>query len=87
MALKQKVIEKVMFVGNVELLAYISVTSIFGDKNLITFNASYKKESKDGDQIKICQYSFAPNLSGDNFIAQAYEHMKTLPEFAEAEDC
>jgi hypothetical protein len=32
-------------------------------------------------------YSFAPDLNGKNFIAQAYEHLKTLPEFAGATDC
>jgi hypothetical protein len=27
------------------------------------------------------------DLSGSNILAQAYEHLKTLPEFANAEDC
>jgi hypothetical protein len=30
---------------------------------------------------------FTHNLAGKNFIAQAYDHMKTLPEFAGATDC
>lgn len=30
-------------------------------------------------------YSYA--LDGDNPIKQAYEHIKTLPEYAGAEDC
>jgi hypothetical protein len=30
---------------------------------------------------------FFPSLEGNNFIAQAYEHLKTLPEFEGAEDC
>lgn len=32
-------------------------------------------------------YSFVPDLFASNFIAQAYKHLKTLPEFAGAEDC
>lgn len=32
-------------------------------------------------------YSFEYNLSGENAIAQAYDHLKTLPEFADAIDC
>jgi hypothetical protein len=32
-------------------------------------------------------YKFAPNLDGANFIKQAYEHLKTLPEFSGATDC
>jgi hypothetical protein len=31
-------------------------------------------------------YSFTPDLSGANFIAQAYQHLKTLPEFAGSKD-
>jgi hypothetical protein len=33
------------------------------------------------------QFVFAPNLDGPNFIKQAYEHLKTLPEFDGAVDC
>ena len=32
-------------------------------------------------------YSFKPTLDGDNFIQQAYNHLKTLPEFAGSTDC
>jgi hypothetical protein len=31
--------------------------------------------------------AFKINLNGKNFIAQAYDHLKTLPEFAGAIDC
>jgi hypothetical protein len=34
------------------------------------------------------EYRFQPDLeSGDNYIKQAYEYLKTLPEFINAEDC
>lgn len=31
-------------------------------------------------------YGFTPSLSGENFIKQAYAHLKTTPEFAGAVD-
>lgn len=40
----------------------------------------------DGSTIYNESYSFNPNLSGDNFINQAYQHLKTLPEFTGAKD-
>jgi hypothetical protein len=33
------------------------------------------------------RHIFEPNMDGDNFIRQAYKYLKTLPEFANAEDC
>ena len=32
-------------------------------------------------------FEFVPDLDGPNFVKQAYEHLKTLPEFADAVDC
>jgi hypothetical protein len=40
-----------------------------------------------GNTVKKFSYSFVPNIDGGNFIAQAYAHLKTLPEFAGAADC
>lgn len=31
--------------------------------------------------------SFEPLMDGSNFIQQAYDHIKTLPEFSGAVDC
>lgn len=38
---------------------------------------------------KTIEVKFAPNLESKqpNFIAQAYVHAKTLPEFSDAKDC
>ena len=44
---------------------------------LVSNNESAQMQRKD----------FKINLDGKNFIAQAYDHLKTLPEFAGAEDC
>lgn len=35
------------------------------------------------EQVLSCEY----NIAGDNPIRQAYLHLKTLPEFADAMDC
>jgi len=65
--------------------AYINITSLVGDKEKIVarWNAFEKKSGRD---IGNGQVIFAPSM-GSNFIAQAYEHLKTLPEFEGAVDC
>jgi len=37
--------------------------------------------------IQVRCYSFDYRLEGNNAIAQAYMHLKSLPEFADAIDC
>jgi len=44
-------------------------------------------DKKDGSTIDGTILKFLPDLNGENFIKQAYEHIKTLPEFSEAKDC
>lgn len=31
-------------------------------------------------------YKFTPDMNGPNFVKQAYEYLKTLPEFEDAKD-
>jgi hypothetical protein len=64
--------------------AYWKIDRIVGNKNGIHIeiqclvnNVAYKQED----------HYFVPTLDGKNFIAQAYDYLKTLPEFAEAIDC
>jgi len=66
--------------------AYIKVESINGNKNRITAKVVWRKQ-KDTDALATENFAFAPVIDGKNFIAQAYEHLKTLPEFAGATDC
>lgn len=66
--------------------AYVRVTSIIGTKSKIDFTAVVLAKV-DGLEISRNDYSFEPNLNGGNFIQQAYNHLKTLPEFAGATDC
>jgi hypothetical protein len=66
--------------------AYIKVDFLSGSKTDMRVAIGVYKE-KDGKKINSQQATFIPNLSGSNFIAQAYEHLKTMPEFAGAVDC
>ena len=64
---------------------YIKVESINGNKQKIRITVHCK-----GDGIVVEKfYSFTPSTDNDseNFIKQAYEYLKTLPEFADATDC
>ena len=66
--------------------AYIKVDSLTGNKEQMrAYVSTYKKENE--QIISRKNYSFTPNLNGKNFIAQAYAHLKTLDEFADANDC
>lgn len=66
--------------------SYIKVSHISGDKTQLSLVASFLIAK---DSALICQstYAFIPDLDGGNFIKQAYEYLKTLPEFADATDC
>jgi hypothetical protein len=68
--------------------AYCKVVQINGDKTKIFFDVVFFNKTDDCVTPALKkQYSFVPNLDGRNFIAQAYNHLKTLPEFAGATDC
>jgi hypothetical protein len=77
------------FSGTLEIAnAYWRVEQVIATKSEVQCVVTINK--KDGDtieQVTNKRYSFAPDLAGKNFIAQAYEHLKTLPEFAGATDC
>lgn len=63
---------------------YIKVADISGNKNQMSFSVA----GAIGDvQVFSAAYTFTPDLNGENFIAQAYTHLKTLPEYADAVDC
>lgn len=66
--------------------AYIKVVALFGNKDLMRIEVATHKDV-DGVVVDRQQHYFVPNLEGKNFIIQAYEHLKTLPEFEGAIDC
>lgn len=87
MALKKQVTMKSNFGDDVSFPeAYVKVENVAGNKQELRVEVFvYKKQ---GEQVIDRKgYSFNPNLNGINFIAQAYEYLKTLPEFADAVDC
>jgi len=56
------------------------------NKNIIIFNVkSYA--NIDFPEFNTKQFSCDYNINGENPIKQAYLHLKTLPEFADAVDC
>lgn len=65
--------------------AYIKVQSVTGSKERMTAVVISFKE-KDGFPLTSKSYNFVPDMES-NFFAQAYEHLKTLPEFSGAIDC
>lgn len=68
--------------------AYIRVENVSGNKTrMIADIKVYKDSTSTAKPIKQLAEKFAPDLGGSNFIAQAYAHLKTLPDFADAKDC
>jgi hypothetical protein len=65
-------------------LCYVKVETVGGNKLEQLVNVSIKN---DAGVTKNFSCSFVPDMTGDNFIAQAYRHLKTLPDFVNAEDC
>ena len=87
MALKKQVTLKSNFGDDVIFNnAYIKVVALSGNKESMRIEVGTHKAA-DSVALDRQQYYFAPNLDGKNFIAQAYNHLKTLPEFAGATDC
>lgn len=69
----------------VSFSAYVKVTSITGDKTQVIASVHFS-----GDAAKFVKQYQAPvsvENGSPNFIEQVYKHLKTLPEFAGAEDC
>jgi hypothetical protein len=71
--------------------AYFKVSSVSGSKlgAIITVDVYASDEaSKSGShQVDSSRFDFTPSQTSKTWDAQAYEHLKTLPEFAGATDC
>lgn len=63
--------------------AYIKVDTVSGSKEQVTATVS----TKIGELVKTKFYTFVPDMNGSNYIKQAYEYLKTLPEFQDVSDC
>jgi len=85
MALKQKI----STVSGIEVDdAYHRVERVtLVNKTSITFAVNAYKDSEIEAYITSKFYSCDYDISGKNPMAQAYDHLKTLPEFSGATDC
>lgn len=72
--------------------AYIRVDAMMGSKFGMSFNVdTYVSESAYRDKkgyVSRSTYNFIPSVAdgADNFIAQAYAHLKSLDEYKDAEN-
>jgi hypothetical protein len=87
MALFQTIDHAVPLAGEVQLNAYVKVVGFGGGKDRFTADVHWLKQSSDGELIKAQHFDVVLDLDGGNPIQQAYEYLKTLPEFEGAEDC
>jgi hypothetical protein len=62
---------------------YVKVATVASSKDGATAQVTFASDAVNG----LKTYIFTPNMDGGNIIKQAYEHLKTLPEFAGAVDC
>ena len=71
--------------GKVDINAYIKVRNVSGDKDNLNANVVFTNDKIEFDK----NYSFSASVADNapNFIKQAYEYLKTLPEFENSEDC
>lgn len=70
-------------------VAYAVVSDVRGTKEWLTADVViYADETKE-KAVSRKSYSFVPSTGdgSENFIRQAYEHIKTLPAFQGARDC
>lgn len=84
--------------GNEDCL-YLKITQQSGNVEHCSINVScfaclevdLSNKENYADNIGVCInntcYSFTPTMTGDNFIKQGYDYLKTLPEFEGCEDC
>jgi hypothetical protein len=74
--------ESITFVNTYIRVEQVSANRIGSSADVII----YRK--KDGQQLIRKSYPFTAHLEpGENHLKQAYEYLKTLPEFANATDC
>jgi hypothetical protein len=78
--------------AKVAVTAYIKVYKVSGDKNSINANVSFTGDEVpvSNNKIQFSKQYIVPvstETNAPNFIKQAYEYLKTLPEFENSEDC
>lgn len=82
MAIQLKYIRSGVSIDN----CYVRVNAVSGNKTRISANVTMHSDASQ-PHFFAQDFSFVPDMNGGNFIAQAYEHLKTLPEFEGSVDC
>jgi hypothetical protein len=68
--------------------AYIRVEHLLiQEKTYLAYRVRVYSNSEAKIQMEEVPFSCAYDISGENPIAQAYSHAKSLPEFSGAKDC
>lgn len=87
MALEKTITKILPIVGRTDLPAHCRVIAISGGKAGMSIACERRLRDVSGEVIDVVHEHFIPSLDGDNFIRQAYMHLKSLPEFHGAADC
>jgi len=66
--------------------AYCKVWRVFGNKEELHCDVNIL-DKQNGKSYRVLSFKFVPDMNGGNFIKQAYDYVKTLPEFDAAVDC
>jgi len=83
----QKAIQFKTIYGDITVSGvYIKVDQITASKESGSATLRYFK-GKEGALLNESRVDFPVDIEGKNFIAQAYDHIKTLSEFTDAVDC
>jgi len=75
-----------IFKGLPSIEGYYQVHSFKGSKKELSFVVIMKAE-RNTSRLQTQEYSTNFDINGENPIKQAYEYLKTLPEFKDAVDC
>jgi hypothetical protein len=88
MALKIKLTKQLAGFPEVSAMSYCRVEKVNAIKNQASCSVAYLSEDK-SQLLESVDFQFVPSVAdgAKNHIAQAYDHLKTLPQFAGAEDC
>jgi hypothetical protein len=85
MALKKSVVTNQGF-DAIDAYHRVEGVRLISKKNILFQVRSYKNNSGVA-AFADTDYDFEYDLTGDNPIKQAYDHLKSLPEFLDAVDC
>lgn len=66
--------------------AYWKITNINGDKDELLVSVEVRESTDSPATIGAMAFSFKPEMTSENFIAQSYNHLKSLDMFSDSVD-